>query len=34
MSDYKNVLKMYLDDVTQRIQAEIDYLNNLIGHLG
>ncbi|HEX6280731.1 MAG TPA: DUF6602 domain-containing protein [Nitrososphaera sp.] len=34
MSGDDNILKMYFDGVTQRIQAEIDYLNNLIGHAG
>jgi hypothetical protein len=34
MSGDENVLKVYFDGVTQRIQAEIDYLNNLIGHSG
>src|SRR5690606_4877400 len=34
VTDKENILTTYFDGVTQRIQAEIDYINRLIGHAG
>jgi hypothetical protein len=34
MPNDETILKTYFDGVTKRIQAEIDYVNSLIGHAG
>ena len=34
MSENDNLLTMYYDGVTLRLQAEIDFLNRLISHAG
>lgn len=34
MYQNENILKLYYQGVTQRVQIEIDYLNKLIGHRG